>query len=971
VSLTPADFDAFFREVHDPHGALGLRPFRWQQVLAERVVTERAWPEVIDLPTGVGKTACIDIAIFALALDAASSDRDRWCPRRIAMVVDRRVVVDQAARRGRAIARALRTPHGPVTRRVSDALRSLSVEGTPLAVTVLRGGIPRDDGWARAPDQPLVIASTVDQLGSRLLFRGYGVSRSMAPVHAGLAGNDTLILLDEVHLSHPFQQTLEAVATTRNGSFLRNRLHFVSLSATPGTTSLEPFRLTNEDRGQGSPLYPRLEAKKPARLEECERRDRLIEIASNEASALVQRGHRAVAVVVNRVDTAHRVVKRLRELHPEGDPVDIVLLTGRMRPVDRDDVVAELEPRVSAAAKRRQHETPPMIAVATQCIEAGADFDFDALVTEHASLDALRQRFGRVDRLGEYEKGEGVVIAVKEPNEKGKLEVAKDDPIYGGSLAMCWKMLQELDGKKKAERVVDFGVGALERKLHGKELSAYLAPKPRAPALFPAYLDLWIQTSPQPIVEPDVPLFLHGPKAGPADIQVVWRVDLDDKEIWTSDDDDEPPALGRVAALPPSSLEAVSVPYVLARRWLVQDLRDSATDGDVELTEEDERAPRPRVASAEPLGVVWRGDESFVLTAGRIAEVRPGDTIVVPASRGGLYRGSFDPEDRAPVPDVAERANLVGRGRPVLRVHPAVLDALGIAFVAHQVEVGTAAAPWLRRLAAALAGARRIVVDEALTVLRGRRFGSNVDEMDADDVGGDVTTDEETSSFTGRPVKLLRHSRDVEEWAGQFATKLGLSGDLVAAVKLAGWLHDVGKADPRFQRLLRDGSEISIWKAQSSEPTTWQLAKSGMAPQERRRMRQAAYRSGYPRGTRHELLSLAMIHRSPQVLNEASRRGVTDLELVFHLVASHHGWCRPFPPAVEEPLPDMIVRLRHGDMDLEASAGHRLETLDSPISDRFFALVAKYGWYGLAWLESVVRLADHRASEQEAADGDA
>ena len=235
-ALDLGDFAAFFRAVH------GHDPFPWQERLS-RQVAETGWPDVLDLPTGTGKTAALDIAVFALALDAGRTPRS--APLRIVYVVDRRTIVDQAYERAKAIQQALVSGDDDVVRRVRQCLGRYAHEGVPLRTALLRGGIARDDMWARTPDQPLIAVSTVDQVGSRLLFRGYGVTDLMKPVHAGLLGCDVLYLLDEVHLSQPFRESLAAIGgryRTWAERPLPSPFVVVEMSATPGGASSTPRR---------------------------------------------------------------------------------------------------------------------------------------------------------------------------------------------------------------------------------------------------------------------------------------------------------------------------------------------------------------------------------------------------------------------------------------------------------------------------------------------------------------------------------------------------------------------------------------------------------------------------------------------------------------------------------------------------------------------------------------------------------
>lgn len=995
MTLTPSDFAAFHAAVHG-----GRQPFCWQQRLLEQIVRDKRWPHVLDLPTGVGKTTCIDIALFALALDAAKDVRDRWCPRRIVMVVDRRIVVDQAAERGRALLRALTTSKEKIVCEVAGRLQSLTRSGAaPLGVFTLRGGIPKDDGWARTPDQPLVIASTVDQVGSRMLIQGYGVSAGMRPVHAGLLANDALLLLDEVHLSEPFRQTLDQLARLRtrfSSSGLKTRFSHSFLSATPGAAVERPFELLEHEKVPESTLGPRLHASKPVRLVEVDGRAALERACVEQAKDLLER-HRTIAVVVNRVGSASAIARELSKVL--GSDVIVTLITGRMRPLDRDDVLRELRPAVQTG-RNRSDDLPKRVVVGTQSLEAGADFDFDAMVSETASLDSLRQRLGRVDRIGAYGKAEGVVVHDKS---------TKDDPIYGAAIGETVKWLKELAKErskalkehlrqqkvrdKKAQSAgpqhtepklggtgqVDFGFFTLQVPT-GSDLTKLLAPRLDAPTLLPAYLDLWAQTSPAPSRVPDVSLWLHGPRSGPADVQVIWRVDLPEDVLQDGKADT---ATAIVAAVRPSSLEAMSLPFAIVRAWLsgqsagdLGDAEGAAADAADELGMEWSASGRRALR--------WRGSESELITA---SELRPGDTIVVPSSYGGIRSGCFDAEATDPVGDWAERASFVARARPVLRLHPSVTDGLGVSLPLDEPEkVRISLAryasesdfpAWKRLWAAELAKGRGSLVvpgDPGWTVLEARRvpfiaLQGVLQLEEAWEDGVELTTDGDDSFHTGRAVPLAEHSIRVEKFAREYALGCGVGGWLAEHIALAAWLHDVGKADRRFQLMLRGGSEIEYFK----DETPW--AKSAMPPGAREAQRLAQKRSGYPRGARHEVQSLAMIDaQKATLITQISRYDCTqkpDIELVLHLVASHHGYCRPFAPIMsDEAEVEVSLKghksLKFGVIDFPPSSSrNQLHRLDSPLSERFWGLVEKYGWQELCWLEAILRLADHRASEEE------
>ncbi|PYR39636.1 MAG: type I-U CRISPR-associated helicase/endonuclease Cas3, partial [Acidobacteria bacterium] len=168
-------------------GLTGNTPFPWQQALFAELVENRI-PRACDIPTGLGKTAVMAIWLVARAHRAP-------LPRRLVYVVDRRAVVDQAT----DVANGLRA----CVDRDAKLKQALGLGARSLPISTLRGQYIDNKDWLEDPASPAIIVGTVDMIGSRLLFEGYGTSRKMRPYHAGLLGADTLVVLDEAHLVPP------------------------------------------------------------------------------------------------------------------------------------------------------------------------------------------------------------------------------------------------------------------------------------------------------------------------------------------------------------------------------------------------------------------------------------------------------------------------------------------------------------------------------------------------------------------------------------------------------------------------------------------------------------------------------------------------------------------------------------------------------------------------------------------------
>ena len=520
VAACPS-FEEFYAALWD--GARAAFP--WQSRVAARAA-EGHWPDAVAVPTGCGKTTCVEIAVWALAAQADRARTDRTAPTRLWWVVNRRALVDDTYTHAARIAKRLdRSDAAEPVAQVAARLRLLAgdVSGSDTApaleVLRLRAGHARNR--PRNLAAPAVICATVPMFGSRLLFRGHGAGRYTWPIDAALAGVDSLVILDEAHISGPLVSLIEQVRDLppprdRLLPAPRHRPLLVPVSATADTrNAADIVALDSADRA--NPLIAqRLAAAKPLRTRET--RKPLVDAVCAEINAAEGTFTKAL-VYLNTPADARAGAARLRGTL---DGVEVIVATGRLRGVEAAAAADAIKQRLGAGAER----STPTVVVATQTLEVGADLDADLLITQSCGAAALVQRLGRLNRLGHSPHARALVIHPhKHPAE--------------GLYPDTRQILDRLRGAADDSGVAHAGPAQIRDLLED-----LLEPPDRddeSPVLSESLLWEWVKTTNPPRGEAPVEAFYAGFRPAVSTADVLWRAHIPEpgEALWPPVSPDE------------------------------------------------------------------------------------------------------------------------------------------------------------------------------------------------------------------------------------------------------------------------------------------------------------------------------------------------------------------------------------------------------------------------------------------------
>lgn len=382
------NIDDFYRLATATPDCIGVVPYPYQRRLA---VT--AWPDLLNIPTGMGKTAAVTLAW----LWKRRYQKDSNTPRRLIWCLPMRVLVEQT--------------QGEICRWLANLDQAGEPGDVKVSVHILMGGADDLKTWAEHPEEDMILIGTQDMLLSRALMRGYGMSRYQWPIHFAFLHNDALWVFDEIQLMGAGLPTSAQLEAFRRNLPLSAKSRTLWVSAT-----------LNKDWLATVDFRPYLDDLQAGALDEAERqlpevRKRILAVKRLQAANTILAAasdkqylpklarevldaHQAgttTLVIVNRVDRAQGLHQAIAGLFKGEVPPALMLLHARFRPAERRRIEAGL---------REPPPAPGRILIATQAIEAGVDITSRTLFTELAPWPSLVQRFGRCNRHGEEESAD-------------------------------------------------------------------------------------------------------------------------------------------------------------------------------------------------------------------------------------------------------------------------------------------------------------------------------------------------------------------------------------------------------------------------------------------------------------------------------------------------------------------------------------------------------------------------------------
>ncbi|MGA3115760.1 MAG: type I-U CRISPR-associated helicase/endonuclease Cas3 [Syntrophobacteraceae bacterium] len=877
-------------------------PLKWQSRLFKRFIKGDI-PDVLDLPTGLGKTSVIPIWLIALA--AQNKTALTSLPRRLVYIVNRRTVVDQATEVVEEIRRRILNPddpswqeHAQVLSQLRCTLLNLSarLDDLPLAISTLRGKLADNEEWKSDPTRPAIIVGTIDMIGSKLLFCGYGDRRYHRPYHAGLIGQDALIVHDEAHLTPAFSKLLGSIAEAQ---ICESRpVRVLELSATTIGNNGKVFSLEEEDEGDEI-VQRRLDAQKrlnfPSEVGKNEFIKKMAELAKRHEVTSSK-----VLIYVRSPEPAQKIAYELGKKLGKPSRPRIRLLTGTMRGYERDRLVQK-DPVYRAFLKHDLKVPETVYLVSTSAGEVGIDLDADHLVSDLTTLDSMIQRLGRVNRRGGEERVAVVDIVEQKAEEKEGKEKKESrfDQAAKVTLAVLRGRLQKND---EAPNASPRSLRELLNGLNDNEKITAFAPMPSMQQMTDIMLDAWSLTSIMKSIpgRPDIAPFLHGLTSDPPETYVVWRKEV--KLLEEAGVDGEPLSdWFRACRIETRELlhdSTDSVKKVL--RYLLKKHREKDQSRDFPVILLDERGNAERWYLS---GIVEKANLAY-------------RTVVLPVDAGGLNAeyGMLDSssvDDQAVDVDVADTPDEDdgdGRRERWLFIKTEESDCWErlLTGETRQTPPEGLSETETVTLKEATEGAEGEVEERRLMLMVGMQCAAS-----------------KSLETCKTEQKLWQHKDNIKCYIESITKALRLDPWLTNALVTAALRHDNGKARPVWQ-----------WFACNPDLTD-------------PRAKSTKYRHGRTLGGyRHEFGSL--MEAVMDIRDHPER------DLILHLIAAHHGWARPH---FEPTAPDNTDNTYTTDDNERAFV---------EVSRRFAQLQRRFGHWGLAWLEALLRCADIAASKQPA-----